>query len=361
MVDALLRRIPALLPDVSFLLLRHPLARRPLSIEPNVREVTVSCEANGPASLFALPRLVDLSRVDVFHAPSNILPAAMPMRTLVTVHDLMWLTDPWLCGASGLWGRVQTWFFRNGLRRALCQADHVIAISEATREEIVAWAPSAAHRCTVIPHGVDPRFRPSADCADGTRVRQRYAPGALAHVLVVGRAAPYKNQHRAVRAFLAAFADRPGIHLVVVQRLGLDGDRLLRLARDAGAGDRVHVVPPMPDADLIALYRSALCLCHPSMQEGWGMPIGEALACGCPVITSRASAMPEVAGPAALYVDPTSVTQIALALRSLVNDSVLRTSLAKEGLRRVETLSWQRCALRTADVYREALCAARNQ
>jgi alpha-1,3-rhamnosyl/mannosyltransferase len=361
MVDALLRRVPVLLPDVSFLLLRHPLARRPLSIEPNVREVTVSCEANGPASLFALAKLVDLSRVDVFHAPSNILPAAMPMRTVVTVHDLMWLTDPRLCGASGLWGRVQTWFYGNGLRRALWQADHVIAISEATRDEIVTCAPSAAHRCTVIPHGVDPRFRPSADRADGTRVRQRYAPGARAHVLVVGRAAPYKNQHRAVRAFLAAFADRPDIHLIVVQRLGLDGDRLLRLARDAGAGDRVHVVPPMPDADLIELYRSALCLCHPSLQEGWGMPIGEALACGCPVITSRTSAMPEVAGPAALYVDPTNVTHIALALRSLASDGALRTSLAREGLRRVENLSWQRCALHTADVYREALDAARTR
>jgi glycosyltransferase involved in cell wall biosynthesis len=359
MVDALLRRIPALLPDVSFLLLRHPLARRPLSVEPNVREVTVSCEANGPASLFALPKLVDLSRVDVFHAPSNILPARTATRTVVTVHDLMWLTDPRLCGASGLWGRVQTWFYGNGLRRALLQADHVIAISEATRAEIVAWAPSAACRCTVIPHGVDPRFQPSADCADATRVRQRYAPGARAHVLVVGRAAPYKNQHRAVRAFLAAFADRPDIHLVVVQRLGLDGDWLLRLALDAGAGGRVHVVPPMPDTDLIALYRSALCLCHPSLQEGWGMPIGEALACGCPVITSRTSAMPEVAGPAALYVDPTSVTHIALALRSLARDGALRISLAREGLRHVEKLSWERCAERTADVYREALDGAR--
>ncbi len=359
MVDALLQRIPALLPDVSFLLLRHPLARRPLCPAPNVHEVTVSCETNGPASLFALPKLVDLSGVDVFHAPSNILPAGLPMRTVVTVHDLMWLTDPRLCGAAGLWGRVQTWFYGNGLRRALRRADHLIAISEATREEVVAWAPSAASRCTVIPHGIDPRFRPATDASDATRVRQRYAPGARSHVLVVGRAAPYKNQHRAVLAFLAAFQDRPDIHLVVVQRLGLDGDRLMQLARDAGAADRIHVVPPMPEADLVNLFRGALCLCHPSLQEGWGMPVGEALACGCPVITSRTSAMPEVAGPAALYVDPTNVTHIALALRSVESDGVLRASLTREGLRHVENLTWESCARRTADVYREALDQAR--
>jgi glycosyltransferase involved in cell wall biosynthesis len=358
MVEALVRDVPARMPDVSFLLLRHPLGPSPLSTAPNVREVTVSFEANGPKTLFMLPSRVNLSGVDLFHAPFNTLPAGLPMRTLVTIHDIMWLTNPSLCGAEGLWGHVQSWFYRNGIQRAIRSADHIIAISQATRNEVITHHPKAASRCTTIPHGVDPKFTPSYDPSNDETIRvaqQRHAPGARQHVLIVGRAAPYKNQGNAVLAFLDAFPDSPDTHLVVVQRLGHEGASFQRLARQRGARDRVHVVPPMPERDLIALYRGALCLCHPSIQEGWGMPIAEAMACGCPVITSHCSAMPEVAGSAALFVEPSSVPNIAQALRTLAGDSMLRSRMIQKGLLRTRELSWNHTADQTAQIYRQLL------
>ena len=162
MVQALVRRVPALMPDMSFLLLRHPLARGQLSDAPNVREVTVHAEANGPGTLLALPRLVNLADVDLFHATFNILPSSLPMPSVVTIHDLMWLTEPALCGAEGAWGQVQTAFYRNGIRRALRDATMIITISEATRDEIRRVAPDASDRCRTVYHGVDPAIRPSS-------------------------------------------------------------------------------------------------------------------------------------------------------------------------------------------------------
>lgn len=363
MVEVVAREVPPLMPDVRFLLLRHPLARGSLCEAPNATDVTVPYEANGPGTLLMLGRIVDLSGVDLFHAPSNILPAGLPMRTVVTIHDTMWLTDPLLCGAEGIWGKVQTWFYRNGLRRAIADADHIVAISEATRRDVVAHDATAVDRCTVIPHGVDGKFVPAVGASDREHVhevRNRYAPGAKRHVLMVGRAAPYKNQTRGLLAFLAAFARDSGTHLIIVQRLGHEGDRFRSLAHRAGAGDRVHVVPPMPEADLIALYRGALCLCHPSLKEGWGMPVGEAMACGCPVVTSNTSAMPEVAGDAALYVTPTSVGEIAHALTRIAGDGRLQASMAQAGLRRVGRFSWALHARRTAALFRRLLETSRD-
>lgn len=358
MVEALVREVPARMPDVTFLLLRHPLGPCPLSTAPNVQDVTVSFEANGPGTLFMLPSRVNLTGVDLFHAPFNTLPAGLPMRTVVTIHDIMWVTDPSLCGAEGLWGHVQSWFYRNGIQRAITRADHLIAISQATRNEVIDYHPAAAARCTAIPHGVDPKFTPSPDPSNDEAIRmaqQRHAPGARRYVLMVGRAAPYKNQGNAVRAFLDAFADSPDTHLVVVQRLGHEGASFQQLARQRGAHDRVHVVPPMSEGDLIALYRGALCLCHPSLQEGWGMPIVEAMACGCPVVTSHRSAMPEVAGDAAFFVEPSSVQDIAQALRAVAVDSARRSQMTQRGLRRARELSWDRTADRTVEIYRELL------
>ncbi|MHB9004684.1 MAG: glycosyltransferase family 4 protein [Coriobacteriia bacterium] len=358
MVEAIVRDVPALMPDTSFLLLRHPLAPCCLSQADNVRETVVPYEANGPGTLLMLPRVVDLSEVDLFHAPFNILPAGLAMRTVVTIHDTMWLTDPTLCGAAGLWGKVQTWFYRHGIRRALEQADHLIAISDATRRDIIAQEPSAASRCTTILHGIAPKFSPARDESERSAqelARQRFAPGARRHVLVVGRAAPYKNQQRSLLAFLRAFPESPDIHMIVVQRLGHEGAAFASLAREAGAEDRIHVVPPMDERDLISLYRGALCLCQPSIKEGWGMPIGEAMACGCPVITSNTSAMPEVGGRAALYVTPTSVSEIARSLKKLARDPILRAKLVEAGLEQAERLTWASHARSTARLYRQLL------
>jgi glycosyltransferase involved in cell wall biosynthesis len=358
MVQAIVERVPRLMPEESFLLLTHPRANHPISGEPNVQERVVRAEANGPITLALLSQAVDLRGARLFHATYNIMPAGLSMPVVTTIHDVMWLSHPQLCRSPGPWGHVEQAFYGQGLRQALRGSARLIAVSEATRREIGAIAPGAAGRTVVIPHGLDPAFRPAAsdeEQAAITRAQQRYAPGSRRFVLTVGQAAGYKNHRGVVEGFLRAFRDDPGTHLVLVQRLGEGARRLLERAREHGADGRVHVLPSVPFADLLSLYRGALCLCHPSIVEGWGMPIGEALGAGCPVVTSDRSAMPEVAGDAALLTDPTDACAIASALRRLATDEPLRASLAARGLRRAAELTWDRHARATAELYRSML------
>ncbi|MBI5532998.1 MAG: glycosyltransferase family 4 protein [Deltaproteobacteria bacterium] len=358
MVDALVRLVPPMMLDQTFLLLRHPLARARLSDSPNVTEVTLQAEANGPGTLWLLPRLVDLRSVRLFHAPSNILPAGLAMPTVTTVHDLMWLLHPELCRVPGPWGHVETMFYRDGIRRALRRSTRLVAISQATLADIRAVDRCAAQRCTVVAHGIEPVFSPSQgdqDQQECERVRATYAPGAARHVLAVGRSAPYKNHRKVVEAFLLAFGEDPATHLILIQRLGTEAQGLLELARALGAEGRVHVLPSLALQDLIALYRGALCLCQPSIIEGWGMPVGEALACGCPVVASRCAALREVLGEAAEYVDPHSTVSIAGGLRRIARDASARGRLIDAGLRRAREFTWQEYARAMAMVYRECL------
>lgn len=358
MVAELTRRAPIAMPEADFLFLVHPRARRPLCPAKNVREIVVTAEANGPATLGMMPVLVDLERVSLFHAPYNILPFHLTMKTVVTVHDVMWLTHPRLCRSAGVWGELETAFYKTGIRHALENASAILAVSQATRDAIASIDPAAASRTTITPHGLSEGHSPARTQGDRdviAQVQRRWIPGARRFVLCVGQATGYKNHDAVVTSFAKAFRDEPETHLVMLQRLGSNATHLLELARTEGVDGQVHVLASVPFDDLIALYRGALCLCHPSLVEGWGMPVSEALACGCPVITSDVSSMPEVAGGAAELVDPESTTSIANALRRVADSETLRASMRQRGLDRASQLSWENHVQRTVNVYRALL------
>lgn len=364
MVDELVRRLPALLPSERFHFLRHPAARTPLSSAPNATEETVRAEANGPGTLFQLPLSRSVRAAKLFFAPANILPFRVPCPSIVTVHDLMWLDSPELCRSPGPWGVVETAFYQAGLGNTLRSATAIVCPSHATKEAIAQRSSRAAGRTTVVPHGVDDAFRhgiqgdlPSDDDAGCKDAMQRHVPGARRYVLTVGQAAGYKNHDGVLRAFAEAFPHDDGTHLVFVQRLGAESGRLRAMARTLGVHARVHVLPTLPFGDLLALLRGAICLCHPSFVEGWGMPITEALAAGCPVLTSTTSCMPEVTGGAAELVEPTSTHSIALGLRRLASEPERREALRVLGLSRAAQLLWTNTAARTAEVFAQVLDA----
>jgi glycosyltransferase involved in cell wall biosynthesis len=357
-VQALVDHAPAMCPEVDLLFLKHPKGPARLSAAPNVREVVVHHEANGPATLLWLPRVVDLRGVDLFHATFNILPAGLTMKSLVTLCDVMWIKHPAWARAPGWLGHLETLFFRRGIRQALRSATRIAAISEATRQEIGTVDRRALAKTSVTLLGISEDFRP-LEGEDGARAiaaaRARWLPGAQRFVLTVGQFAGYKNHERVVRAFARAFRDDDGVHLGLVQRLG-PGEKTLRpIARALGVGDRVHFIAGVPFPELVALYNGAICLCHPSLYEGYGNPPGEALAAGCPVITSNRSSMPEVSKDAARYVEPTDVEDIARALREVAADEGLRASMRSKGLARAKELSWKHFAAENVAIYREML------
>jgi glycosyltransferase involved in cell wall biosynthesis len=253
--------------------------------------------------------------LDVLHCTTFRGPVAAPVPTVLTVHDLAILRAP---EVFPRWHRL---YGRAGLVRVLRAADAVVAVSEFSRDETVELAQVPAERIRVVPHGVDPVFTPNGPHADGE------------YVLAVATLEPRKNLGRAVEA-----AREAGVELRVVG------------ARGWGGVDVDGWVGEIPDAQLAALYRGAGCVLYPSLYEGFGLPVLEAMACGTPVVTSAATAMEEVAGRAAVLVDPLDVASIAGGIRDALGR---RDELAAAGRARAAEFTWQRTADAVVELWNE--------
>ncbi|WP_086617725.1 glycosyltransferase family 4 protein [Erythrobacter tepidarius] len=354
-VAALARHLPELAPDCEFIFLRNALHDRPLSGAANVHERVVGSPANGPLTLLHLPLAVDLRGIDLFHAPANLLPGGLTMPAITTVHDVMWLTHPKWCNSS-LWGHVERRFYGHGIRRALARSALVATVSEASRAAICAVAPEVAGRVVVTLSGVAEDFRPLP--RDEAALARIGVPRGKRFVLVVGQGAPYKNHEGALRAFALAFGAEPGIDLVVVRRRERTRPALERLADRLGIGGRVHFLPALDRSALVQLYCGAAMLLHPSFIEGFGNPLAEAMACGCPVVTSDCSAMPEVTAGAALLANPHDPGALAAALRKVADAPALAAELRRRGLARAAELDWRAFAAANLALYRRVLAGA---
>lgn len=350
--NALVEHIPQLAPDCEFLLLRNVERSQALSQSANVSEISVKSPANGPATLWWLSHVVDLRGVDLFHAPFNILPRGLGMKTLTTVHDIMWLTHPKWCNPTPF-GQIERHFYGHGIRRALDESSAIATVSAATRDAIVDWQADVAPRINVTLSGVSDKFR-KVPLAPETLTDIGLAPGQR-YVLTTGQFAPYKNHEGALRGFAKAFANTPDVALVMVQRRNSGAGTLTSLARELGIETRVHFTGAVPFEALLQLYSGALALLHPSLCEGFGNPLAEAMACGTPVITSRQSAMPEVTGDAALLVDPLAPSSIAAALRQVAENAEIAQDMRTKGLARAKELSWDSFARSNLAIYRDLL------
>ncbi len=300
-------------------------------------------------ALFSLPVATATAGLDLFHGLDHVgLPlAGGARRRVVTVHDLLPLELPALYPAR------HRLVVRGALRRVLTRADRIIVPSHAVRRAVVAREPATAERVRVIPEGRDERFTVDGPAGGGRRVRERYGLPQR-YVLFVGNREPRKN----LGGLLAAFARLrgepgidPGLGLVIAGAPSWGSDP----AAAAAASGRVVCTGFVPDDDLPDLYRGAELLAHPALSEGFGLTVLEAMACGTPVVCSDAGALPEVAGDAALLVDPRDPPAIAGAAARLLRDPALRRELRRRGLRRARSMSWDAAARRTVEVYRELL------
>ena len=266
----------------------------------------------------ALPRRA--RGLDVLHCPSFRGPVRSSTPLVVTVHDLAVLRRP---EAFNRWTRTYSGVF---VPRVVRAADRVIAVSEFTKRELVDLLGVAEERIHVVPNGVEAPFVPDGPEAEGD------------YVLAVGTLEPRKNLRRLADATRSA-----GLDLRVVGARGW-GDV------DVSAGGDIRFLGFVPDEELARLYRGALCVAYPSLYEGFGIPVLEALACGAPVVTSEGSAMAEIAGDAAVLVDPRDVDAIAAGIAEAI---ARRDELAKLGPERARRYSWDASGEATAAVYRE--------
>lgn len=293
-----------------------------------------------------LPAWVARDALDVFWGPTHRLPALLPrpLARVVTIHDLVWKHAPETMRS------LSRWLDRTLMPRAIAAADRVIAVSRSTAEDVAEAFPAARDRIRVVPLGVslrDAAGPPDALAALG--VRPPYA-------LFVGTLEPRKNLARLLRAYATLSAgERRAATLVIAGGQGWGGVDLDRLCAELGLGDDVVRTGYVTDAQLATLYAHARFLAMPSLYEGFGLPLLEAMARGTPVLTSRVSSMPEVAGDAGLLVDPLDVEAIAAGLRTLATDDAIRDALAARALPNARRFGWSRTAADTLEVFREAV------
>lgn len=293
--------------------------------------------------LFGLPALAQRIGADVVHVTYNA-PPRLPCATVVTVHDVIYRRFP-----AYFSPRVRL-LLNTVLPLSMLRADLVLTVSEHSRQEIVHFYPFVRDKIRVVLEAAGPVAEARPDDVEAERITQ-----GRPFVLAVGTLQPRKNIGRLVEAYIRLRqAGVTTARLVVVGRATWQGSAIQRLAAATPYGADIVFPGYLPDATVAALYARCEAFVYPSIYEGFGLPVLEAMACGAPVVTSTCSSLPEVAGDAALLVDPSSVEAIASALARVLGEPELRADLRRRGLRRAAHFSWRRAAAETVDVYREA-------
>lgn len=289
---------------------------------------------------------------DVLFVPAHVIPPCHPPRSIVTIHDLGYLAYP---EAHPFARRLELHFTTWWSVRA---ASHIIAVSHATRADLIACYRVPPRNITVIHHGISSHFRPIDDPTTIAAIKARYHINPHDnYLLALGTVHPRKNLARLIDAF-AHYVQRhrrqtgqfPRVQLVIAGKLGWLTNIIAQRAARADIADHVRFAGYVADEDLPGLLSGATALLFPSLYEGFGFPVLEALACGTPVLTSTTASLPEVAGDVALLVNPHDTIAIADGIAELVDDSAQRAQLQEAGLRHAARFTWERCAQETLGV-----------
>ena len=285
--------------------------------------------------------------LDVLFCPVNVVPLTVQTPTVVTVHDLAFLATPEAFHAS------KRRYLALMTRRSVRRARRVIAVSAHTKGDLVRHFGVQPEKITVIPNAVETRFRPPESAAEVEAFKTTHGlPDRF--ILFVGTLEPRKNLRRLIKAFEIIARDDPAIHLAIVGASGWLNSDLAPLVRARGLATRVTFAGYISDEELPRWYQAASVFCYPSLYEGFGLPVLEAMACGTPVVTAATSSLPEVAGGAAILVDPTDTHAIAAGIDDLLGDPARRETLRAAGLARARAFSWERTAAETLTVLRDA-------
>lgn len=286
--------------------------------------------------------------VDVLHVQFTA-PPFCPCPVVVSIHDLSFEHLP------ETFKRRSRTQLKLTVRHSARRAARILSLSEHGRRDLIDTYGINADRIDAIPLAAPEHFRPVTDKRELQRVRHNYGIDGE-YILAVGSIQPRKNLARLIKAYASLRGDGSADKLpklVLAGKCAWLYDETLRTLDQTGVKESVVLTGYVPEADLPALYSSALCFVYPSYFEGFGLPPLEAMKCGAPVIVGNRTSLPEVVGDAALQVDPFNVDEIAAAMRRLLNDGPLREKLSRRGQERASAFSWRETARKTLKVYEQ--------
>lgn len=323
-----------------------------LTLSPNFKTVTVDYPSFSVRSLLLLHQIVHREKIDLFHSPFISAPLLANCKILVTVHDLIPLKFAKTFGHNRNTSQLlRKWMFRVVLSVVTKRADAIITVSWSSKRALQKLDPTLGRKTKVIYEGAETIFRavPSDQGVSQTRARFGLKDNCI---LYVGMIRPHKNLVRLFQAIGRLVHDmNQSCHLIIGG--GKEGDLLFlrNFAKELGISESVSFVQNLDDTDLVKLMRAADVFVFPSLEEGFGLPPLEAMACGVPVVASNVSSLPEVLGDAALLVNPYNVQDLADALERVLIDAKLRRELVEKGLKRAASYSWEDTARQTLQVY----------
>lgn len=341
LIDALARAAP----DEKFRVLHNPALKNTrydvaaLAKYQNIELQPVAIRTFSADEQFQLTDLIRDSKSVLFHSPYFIKPYFLPVPSVVTIFDLIPIHYP-----NELPNAPLRLIFRLAVSLAARTAARVIAPSAAACEDLITHLRVPRRKVAVTLLGVEPRFAPQPEAAIAA-VREKYKLPSR-YILYVGSNKPHKNLGVLIQAW-----SRTDVDAALVIAGAWDKRYAPQRHEDDGPG-LPNFLHDVPDADLPALYSGATVFVMPSLYEGFGLPLLEAMACGAPTIALNASCLPEVGGDAALYIEPGDTHGLALLLSKILKDRMLQAELHDKSLARAALFSWERTARETLAVYR---------
>jgi glycosyltransferase involved in cell wall biosynthesis len=295
---------------------------------------------------FGLPRLARRARADVIHSPHYTMPVAAGVPVVVTLHDATFFSHPALHTA------IKRTFFRRWTRYSAKHAASIVIPSRATRDELMRFAGLDAHTAVVAYHGVDPEWFHVPSGAERGAAAERLGLPPEGWISFLGTIEPRKNVASLVTAYASLASERPMPPLVIGGATGWDRETA-ELVAGLGTGVEIRLLGYVAAELLPGLLGGSTVFVYPSLGEGFGLPVLEAMSCGAPTLTTRMLAIPEVGGDAVEYTEPTAQA-IAASLAGLLDDDARRHALAAAGPERARDFTWARSAAAHIDAYRLA-------
>ncbi len=331
----------------EFVILQSRKDRTILVDQPNFRRRSIWTPPHHRLEQILLPLELASLDIQVLHSPDFIPPfrRRRTCRSVITIHDLNFLLYPEFLTpeSASYYGQID---------QAVRNCDHIIAVSESTKRDIIRLTGAPENKITVVYEAAHPLYRPVHDEAFLQGIRSKFSLSDP-FILFVSTIEPRKNVTRLLEAYrhLLDSYHSPA-NLILAGEKGWLFDEVFALVHKLGLQERARFIGRVSPEDLLGLYNAAAVLVHPAFYEGFGLPPLEAMACGTPVVISNRSALPEIAGDAALMVDPTDVEGMAVAIWRLLTDQALHQQMSEKGLTRARLFSWERAAQETLEIYR---------